>query len=178
METLIDIAMWLFILAVALFVYGAGAHKMAGEGRADVYGSRVITNSGGFVWWPRRKRSLDLAARPITTTAGPVPAADGSEVTVVMDADVLVGSDDDAIRTAAKHFAGAEDTIDPVAGELIEAAVAAVVAASSDDQLADRVDLAQRVVARANTSLAKLGLRLDWLTISSLTRGSDELIAR
>ena len=178
MDGMVSIAVGLFVAAVVLFVYFVCAHKSAGDGRAYVYGNKVITNAGGLVFWPTSKRVLDLAPRLITTTAAPASAQDGQTVTVTLDADVSVPADHDSIRTAAHHFAGAEATIDDVAGELLESAVIAVVAGCGPQQLADRVELARRVTDRANAGLATLGLRLDSVQISSLVTTPDELIAR
>lgn len=175
---MVQISVGLFVAAVVLFVYFAASHKVAREGRVDLYGDRVITNEGGFVWLPTARRTLDLSPRPITTTAGPLAGPDSSRITLVLDADVSFPTDHASIRTAAGHFAGAEHTVDPVAGELIEEAASAVVAQSTGEDLADWPALADKVLHRATPMLGRLGLQLDWLTISSLTTGSDELIAR
>lgn len=178
MEVMVFVAVGLFVAAVVLFVYFAYAHKMPREGQAYVYQTKVITNKGGFVFLPSPRRVLDLAPRPITTTVNSVRTEDDRELTVTLDADISVPDDADAIRTAAGHFAGAEHTIDAVAGELLEAAVTAIAAASAHEQVSDRVTFAAQVRTRANAGLATLGLTLDVVTISSLVSTPDELLAR
>ena len=138
----------------------------------------MITNSGGFVFLPTGRRVLDLAPRPITTSAAPARTRDDQMVTITLDADVTVPADDESIRIAAKYFAGVEDTIDAVAGELLESAVTSIAARSDQTQLADRAGLAEQVRSRANAGLARLGLTLDSVQISSVVTTPDELIAR
>lgn len=178
MDVMVFVAVGLFVMAVVAFVYFVCAHKTAGEGQAYVYGDKVITNSGGFVFLPTGRRVLDLARRPITTSAAPARTRDHQLVTVTLDADVSVPADHESIRIAARHFAGVEDTIDAVAGELLESAVASILATCDQADLADRAGFAERVRSRANSGLARLGLTLDSVQISSLVTTPDELIAR
>lgn len=185
MENVVFVGVGLFVVAVVLFVYLVCSHKIAGVGQAYVYGNRVITNKGGFVFLPSARRVLDLAVRPITTSVRPVTTEDSEQVTVTLDADVAVLGDDDSIRTAAKHFAGAEHTIDAVAGEVLENAATLITRKSTPEQRNDRVAFAERVRNRANPGLAKLGLTLEVVAVaslvttpSSLLTTPDELIAR
>jgi flotillin len=196
MDFAIVILIGIFIVTVILLVmvYSSRVKKVGpnevliisgrGEKRRDeeqiVSRFRIVTGGRSFVW-PVLERVDDLSLEIMTIdiTTPDVPTIQGVPVTVDGVAQVKIGSDENAIRTAAIQFLSKnQDEIRHVAHETLAGHLRAILGTLTVEQLyRDREAFAQKVQEVSGDDMASMGMEIVSFVIKDISDAEGYLEA-
>ncbi|MFN2222849.1 MAG: flotillin family protein [Candidatus Promineifilaceae bacterium] len=141
---------------------------------------RIVTGGRSFVW-PVLERVDDLSLEIMTIdiTTPDVPTSQGVPVTVDGVAQVKIGSDEGAIRTAAIQFLSRTQTqIEHVAHETLAGHLRAILGTLTVEQLyRDREAFAQKVQEVSGDDMASMGLEIVSFVIKDISDAEGYLEA-
>lgn len=183
----VAIALFAFIV-VAVFVVYANRVKKVGPNEVLVIsgrgkganGFRIVTGGRAFVW-PVLERvdMLSLELMTIDLTTPDVPTMQGVPVTVDGVAQIKIGSDENAIRTAAIQFLSkSKSEIEHVAHETLAGHLRAIQGTLTVEQLyRDRETFAQTVQEVSGDDMASMGMEIISFVIKDISDAEGYLDA-
>ncbi len=188
------IFVFFFTLFALVTVYSSRVKKVGpnealiisgrGEGGQDsevmVSRFRIVTGGRSFVW-PVLERVDDLSLEIMTIdiTTPDVPTSQGVPVTVDGVAQVKIGSDENAIRTAAIQFLSrSQGEIEHVAHETLAGHLRAILGTLTVEQLyRDREAFAQKVQEVSGDDMASMGMEIVSFVIKDISDAEGYLEA-
>ncbi|MCO5187732.1 MAG: SPFH domain-containing protein [Anaerolineae bacterium] len=183
----IAVAIVAFVVVAAFLVYASRVKKVgpnevlviSGRGKG-VNGFRIITGGRAFVW-PVLERvdMLSLELMTIELTTPDVPTVQGVPVTVDGVAQIKIGSDENAIRTAAIQFLSkSKSEIEHVAHETLAGHLRAIQGTLTVEQLyRDRETFAQTVQEVSGDDMASMGVEIISFVIKDISDAEGYLDA-
>jgi flotillin len=161
-----------------LIISGRGEKRREGEQVVSRF--RIVTGGRSFVW-PVLERVDDLSLEIMTIdiTTPDVPTSQGVPVTVDGVAQVKIGSDEGAIRTAAIQFLSkTQDQIEHVAHETLAGHLRAILGTLTVEQLyRDREAFAQKVQEVSGDDMASMGMEIVSFVIKDISDAEGYLEA-
>jgi flotillin len=161
-----------------LIISGRGERRREQEQVVSRF--RIVTGGRSFVW-PVLERVDDLSLEIMTIdiTTPDVPTSQGVPVTVDGVAQVKIGSDESAIRTAAIQFLSrTQDQIEHVAHETLAGHLRAILGTLTVEQLyRDREAFAQKVQEVSGDDMASMGLEIVSFVIKDISDAEGYLEA-
>jgi len=152
-------------------------HKI---GEATV-GYRVVRGGATFVW-PFFERIDDLDLRVITIADLVVRDAitkEGVPLTVKAVANIKIGSEDAILINAVERLMGKhQEDIRKLAYETLEGHLRSMLGTLTVEEVnSDRAAFSQKMISESQTDLARLGLKIDILTVKELSDSNGYLEA-
>lgn len=190
----IGIGVVVFIVFAIVIAYSSRVKKVGpnkaliisgrGEGRQDTgmmkSSFRIVTGGRSFIW-PVLERVDDLSLEIITIDVNTpdVPTVEGVPVTVDSVAQIKIGSDETAIRTAAIQFLSrTEDQIKHVAHETLAGHLRAILGTLTVEQLyREREAFALKVQEVSVEDMANMGLNIVSFVIKDISDAEGYLEA-
>ncbi len=175
----VAIVLLVFVAFALLVVYASRIKKVGpnqvlvisgrGEGESKF---RIVTGGRAFIW-PVLERVDDLSLEIMTidVTTPDVPTLQGVKVTVEGVAQIKIGSDENAIRTAAIQFLSkTQQEIEHVAHETLAGHLRAIQGTLTIEQLyRDREAFAQKVQEVSGEDMASMGMEIISFVIKDIS---------
>jgi flotillin len=149
----------------------SGKKRRLPDGR--ILGYRIIRGGRGFKWpFLETVNKLPLTTRMVEIRLSRVLCAGMIPISVEGRGNVkLAGREEDGLESAVERFVekGVE-AVDRTAQHVLEGVLRGVLASVSPEQAnANRIELAEKVVAKAREDLSRLGIVLDFFQIQNIS---------
>ncbi|MCI0396874.1 MAG: flotillin family protein, partial [Chloroflexi bacterium] len=134
--------------------------------------ARIVTGGRSFIWPVfERVDDLSLEIMTIDVTTPDVPTVQGVPVTVEGVAQIKIGNNEEAIRTAATQFLSrSQEQIEHVAHETLAGHLRAILGTLTVEQLyRDREAFAQKVQEVSGDDMASMGLQIISFVIKDIS---------